>query len=650
MEILSPAGSPEALKAAVLSGADAVYFGASSFNARMNAANFSDDALETAIRYCHERGVACHGVLNTLVTGREMPRALETARTLISAGVDALIVQDVGLAAELKKRSDIPLHASTQMTVHNLDGILFAQQMGFDRVVLSREVSRKELEYMAARSPLELEVFAHGALCMCYSGQCYMSSLIGGRSGNRGECAQPCRLPYQGGYRLSLKDLCLLKHYSELEQMGIASLKIEGRMKSPEYVSAITSAYAAAKRGAPYSPETEEYLAGVFSRSGFTDGYYTDRIGGEMFGTRSETVHRVEIPTKEYPRLGLDVTLRPLADELLCTASCGTYSTEGTLPMSPAKNRATGVEEIRQAFGALGNTPYYLSSFSADLPENVFVPASAVKQLRREMIGRLTQMRLIRFRSWKELDVSCDKGSPCSGRREGYFLHPERIPPEIDLDFIWLPLDAISKHPKTVARLNGRVGFVLPRILREDEKQTVQGYVSAWKKEGVTDALCGNVGCLPFCFSHGLVPHGDFGLNVFNPAAREEFLAKGMKDLTLSFELNAAQLRDLTTQRTGIIVYGRLPFMIFRNCLKKTHGGDETIADRMGKEFLLSCAFGCRNELWNAHPLWLADKPIGQLGFHRFLFTDETSEQIVAILAAYQRGDPPDSGMTRGRF
>ena len=311
MEILSPAGSPEALRAAVLSGADAVYFGASSFNARMNAANFSDDILGEQVRYCHERGVQCHSVLNTLITERELPSALETAKKLISAGVDALIVQDLGLAAELKKRTDLPLHASTQMTVHNLDGVLFAEQMGFDRVVLSREVSRKEMEYMAARSPIELEVFVHGALCMCYSGQCYMSSLIGGRSGNRGECAQPCRLPYKGGYRLSLKDLCLLKYYKELEAMGIVSLKIEGRMKSPEYVSAITAAYAAAKRGEAYSPETEAYLAGVFSRSGFTDGYYTDKIGAGMFGTRSETVQRVEIPVKEYPRLGLDVKISP---------------------------------------------------------------------------------------------------------------------------------------------------------------------------------------------------------------------------------------------------------------------------------------------------------------------------------------------------
>ncbi len=650
MEILSPAGSPEALKAAVLSGADAVYFGASAFNARMNACNFTDDILASQMRYCHERGVACHATLNTLVSQREFPKALETAEKLVAAGVDALIVQDVGLAAALKKRSDVPLHASTQMTVHNLDGILFAQQMGFDRVVLSREVSRKEMEYMAARSPLELEVFGHGALCMCYSGQCYMSSLIGNRSGNRGECAQPCRLPYQGGYRLSLKDLCLLKYYNELDAMGIASLKIEGRMKSPEYVSAMTAAYAGAKRGEVYSPETEAYLAGVFSRSGFTDGYYTDNIGKSMFGTRSETVHSVDIPTKEYPRLGLDVSLRPEGEELLVTARCGSYSAEGVLPLSQARNRATEESEIKTAFGALGNTPYYLNSFLASLPEHSFVPASAVKALRRDLVTRLTEMRCLTGYSWKNLPLTYGAPQSVSGRREGYFLHPDRIPEGVDLDFVWLPLESIQRFPHTVARFAGKVGVVLPRILRGDEKQTVLRSLVAWKEAGVVHALCGNVGHLSLCFEQGLIPHGDFGLNVFNPVTRDALLSAGFADVTLSFELNGAQMRDITTPQTGMIVYGRLPFMIFRNCLKKNHGKDEGITDRKGKEFLLTCAFGCRNEMWNSDKLWLADKDTASLGFQRFLFTDESAEEIGAVLEAYRRGESPTGSVTRGRF
>ena len=649
MEILSPAGSPEALRAAVLSGADAVYFGAPSFNARMNAVNFSSQDLKDGIRYCHERGVRCHGVLNTLVSDREMPAALDTAKELVQAGIDALIVQDVGLCSELKKRTDVPLHASTQMTVHNLDGILFAEQMGFSRVVLSREVSRKELEFLATRSPLELEVFVHGALCMCYSGQCYMSSLIGGRSGNRGECAQPCRLPYKGGYRLSLKDLCLLKYYRELEEMGISSLKIEGRMKSPEYVSAITAAYAAAKRGESYSPEQEEYLAGVFSRSGFTDGYYTDRIGASMFGTRSETVNRVEIPTKEYPRLGLEVSLRPQGESLLCTAVCDSCSAEGLLSLQPAKTRATEAEEIRTAFGALGNTPYYLKSFDLSLPEGSFLPASEVKKLRRDLLERLTEMRCLRSSSWKELSYSVSKPVPTEGRWEGVFSQMAQIP-ENGPDFCWLPLEAVAKNKEKIQSILGKVGFVLPRILREEEKQKAERLVGEWKALGVTDALCGNVGHLPFCFSHGLTGHGDFGLNVYNSAARDRFLSLGLKDVTLSFELKGAQIRDLTTEQTGAIVYGRLPFMIFRNCLKKTHGQPEFLTDRMGKQFLLTCAFGCRNELWNADRLWLGDKPIQNLGFFRFLFTDETKEEVARVLSAYRRGEAPQGAVTRGRF
>ena len=388
----------------------------------------------------------------------------------------------------------------------------------------------------------------------------------------------------------------------------------------------------------------------MFSRNGFTDGYYTDRIGPSMFGTRSETVHRVEIPTKEYPRLGLDVSLVGEKDRIRCTVVSGSYSAEGTLPISPARSRATTEDEIRQAFGALGNTAYYLNSFVADLPKDSFVPASAVKALRRDLVDRLTQMRCLVSHSWKNLPVVYQTATPSVGRREGFFLHPQEIPEDMDLDFVWLPLTAVKDHSETVFRYAHKAGFVLPRILREDEKHPAERLISAWKEMGVIHTLCGNAGHVPFCFSHGLIPHGDFGLNVYNPVTRDEFLKKGLEDVTLSFELNAAQLRDMTTEKTGIIVYGRLPFMIFRNCLKQDHGRDERITDRMGKDFLLTCGFGCRNELWNADRLWLADKPIGNLGFQRFLFTDEDSHQIREILSSYRRTEPPASGMTRGKF
>lgn len=244
MEILAPAGSLPAMKSAVFSGADAVYFGGGDFNARIRAKNFTEEEIASGVRFCRERGVKCYAAMNTLVTDRELPQAMRLASFFAECGVDAFIVQDTGLASLLKRATQIPLHASTQMTVHTLDGILALAEAGFSRVVLSRELSQADLRYILMHAPCEIEVFVHGALCMCYSGQCYMSSLIGNRSGNRGACAQPCRLPYQDGYSLSLKDLCLLKYVKDLEQMGVSSLKIEGRMKSPEYVAAVTKSEA----------------------------------------------------------------------------------------------------------------------------------------------------------------------------------------------------------------------------------------------------------------------------------------------------------------------------------------------------------------------------------------------------------------------
>ena len=292
MQVLSPAGSLPALKAAVYAGADAVYLGALGFNARMNAQNFSESEIREGIRFCHERGVEVHATLHTLVSDRELADALDVAAFFTEAGADAFIVQDVGLAKELMKRTDVPLHGSTQMTVHSLDGVGFLADLGFTRAVLSRELSRRNIEYIAAHAPIETEIFAHGALCMCYSGQCYMSSVIGARSGNRGRCAQPCRLPYQNGYALSLKDMCLLRYTKEIEALGVDCIKLEGRMKSPGYVYAVTRAYADAVRGKEYDPKEEKYLADVFSRDGFTDGYYLEKKGADMFGVRSERPKR----------------------------------------------------------------------------------------------------------------------------------------------------------------------------------------------------------------------------------------------------------------------------------------------------------------------------------------------------------------------
>ena len=301
LEILSPAGSPEGVIAAVQSGADAIYMGFGEHNARRGAKNFTDEEFADSVRYCRVRGCKVYVTLNTLAADRELRRVAALAGRAAELGADAILVQDLGLARVLRSvLPDMPLHASTQMSVHNLDGVYAAAELGMKRVVLARELNMHQIEYICARSPIEIEVFVHGALCFCHSGQCYMSALIGGHSGNRGQCAQTCRMDYSMGGRMdrkpmSLKDNCLLAYVSELERMGVASAKIEGRAKRPEYAAIVTSIYADVVKNRRVPTQADyERLALAFSRQGFTDGYFTGRLGPDMFGVREESPRETE--------------------------------------------------------------------------------------------------------------------------------------------------------------------------------------------------------------------------------------------------------------------------------------------------------------------------------------------------------------------
>jgi collagenase-like PrtC family protease len=295
-ELLAPAGSPEALSAAIRAGADAVYMGASGFNARIGAANFTPESLKYEIARAHEAGVRIYLTLNTLVYDREIGDLLKTAEAAYLAGADALIVADLGVASILRRTfPDFPLHASTQMSGHNLEQAKLLAGLGFERMVIARETSREDLALVCRESPIEIEAFVHGALCVCHSGQCLFSSIVGGRSGNRGLCAQPCRLPYSDakggkGYPLSLKDLSLAPHLPELIEMGVSSLKVEGRMKPPEYVAGVILIWRRLlDEGRGANAEEMRRLAEIFSRQGFTDGYYVGNIGKNMLGIRTES-------------------------------------------------------------------------------------------------------------------------------------------------------------------------------------------------------------------------------------------------------------------------------------------------------------------------------------------------------------------------
>ena len=411
IELLSPAGFMEALRAAVQNGANAVYLGYDAFNARMGARNFSVDELQEAIVYCHVRGVQVHLTLNTLVSDREMARAAEVIRTAAVLGVDAFIVQDLGVVALCREIApEVPIHASTQMSIHSLEGVQQAAELGVSRVVLSRELPREEIAHICRRSPVEIEVFVHGALCMCYSGQCYLSSVIGRRSGNRGQCAQPCRLPYGYGrfepnrYPLSLKDNCLVEYLDDLRRLGVSSLKIEGRMKRPEYVAVVTKAYRTALDGKRVTEEDLRELEAVFSRQGFTQGYYEGKTGADMFGVRQEpeenrelfaaaratyeSGENIRIPIRFYAMIRRDEPAQLAVEDdagHVCKAN-------GPIP-EEAQVRALTEEELAERLGKTGGTPYVCAQVRARIDPGLMLPASAINAMRRDALAILTAQR-----------------------------------------------------------------------------------------------------------------------------------------------------------------------------------------------------------------------------------------------------------------
>ncbi|MDE7172018.1 MAG: U32 family peptidase, partial [Oscillospiraceae bacterium] len=412
MEILSPAGSPEALRAAVCAGADAVYLGFGQFNARRGARNFTRDEFASAVSYCHLRGVKVYLTLNTLASDREMADAVDCAVQASQLGADAVLVQDMGLVRALRQAApDLPLHASTQMTLHSLDGVKQAADLGVTRAVLARELSRRDIAYICEHSPIEIEVFVHGALCMCYSGQCFMSSVIGGRSGNRGMCAQPCRLPYGWGdelisnHPLSLKDMSLAGHLKELRDMGVASAKIEGRMKRPEYVYIVTKVYADALRdGREPTAEELSQLEQAFSRQGFTDGYFMEQKGPDMFGVREEAKHPRElfaqakaayekgegpgVPVKFYAlvRPGEPIQVGVEDDQgHVVTAA-------GSVPEA-ARRRVTTRAEVEGQLTKTGGTPYRVIDVRSLVQDGLAVPLSALNGLRRQVLDDLSRQR-----------------------------------------------------------------------------------------------------------------------------------------------------------------------------------------------------------------------------------------------------------------
>ena len=687
LELLAPAGSMEALYAAVQNGADAVYLGSGTFNARQGAKNFTPQMLTEAVKYCHVRGVAVHLTLNTLVSDREMNDVIALIRNAAASGVDAFIVQDLAVVQLCRQIAPhVPIHGSTQMSIHSLPGVLLCAAMGMTRVVLSRELSRDDIHYITQNSPIEIEVFAHGALCMCYSGQCYLFSAIGGRSGNRGRCAQPCRQSYGYGrwenkHPLSLKDNCLLPYLKELQNMGVASIKLEGRMKRPEYVATVTNVYRRVLDGEPITEEMLSALSAAFSRQGFTDGYYAGKTGQEMFGTREDRYDdakwlasvRATYEAKENPLVGVSMRAVVTEGETSLTVTDPEGRTCRVTGPGAEVARAVALTEdaLRDRLSKTGGTPYYLQDFSANIDKGLTISAASINALRRDALNRLTALRARR-------DI------PALHRPARTAVHPgaKEIPaPVVQVTTkeqitekllklkpaaLYVPLHILAQDPIYCHELGRRVrvAAVLPRIVQDHELERIKRDLRTVKDMGIRDALVGNLGLLMPVREMGFRIRGDYGLNIYNSQAVNLMRELELQSVTLSFEMTMPQIRDVSKAvPCEILVYGRLPLMVTENCLTKGRNGTCTcnlsmgkLVDKTGAEFpIIKDGDQCRSILLNGKKLsWLdRQKDLNRLGLWgiRMYFTTESPREVDHVLDNYLDPMPFDPGAcTRGLY
>lgn len=669
IEILAPAGSLDSIYAAVRCGANAVYVGGSRFSARANATNFTPGELEKAVDYCHLHNVKIYQAVNTLVFDNELSDFLKAAKLSAELGIDAFIVQDVGAAKMLKQAlPDMKLNASTQMSIHTKEGALLAKESGFSRVVLSRELSFKTIKDIAS-ADIEVETFIHGALCMSVSGQCYMSAMIGSRSADRGLCAQACRLPFsaiKGQERsdLSLKDLSGIDFIPELEKAGVTSIKIEGRMKRAEYVAAAVSACRAKADGKEPDIDT---LEAVFSRSGFTDGYLTGKLGDEMFGTRrKEDVvaakdvlpKLAELYHRETKACTADFECTIKSDEqvtLKMSADGETVTVHGDIPQV-AQNRPTDREMIEKQLSKLGDTPYSFGELKADIGEGLIVPASALNALRREAVEKLDEARIKAKRKpqrFVPVELNFPKLlniKPMSFRARLYKAEQlSGVPERFEIAF--LPIDTLLSG---VIKSKVKLGAALPRFVT-DEK-LLEKKLEKLKAFGIDDVLCTNYAHIKLCRGK-FVMHGDFGLNVTNSLTLKKYAEMGLADATASFEMKLTQINQLGDMLPyGFIAYGRLPLMLTRNCpIKQAVGGCKNctggLTDRTGRFFPVKCD-GITSEVLNSDVLVMSDRlNEANCDFATLIFTGETPERVKQVCDCYEKRRKLDTeSITRGLY
>lgn len=675
-EILAPLGGLSDLPAALNTGADAVYLGLSEFSARKNAENFSVEELKITCKECHLRGVRVYAALNTLVYDSETERFAECVKNAAKCGVDGLIIQDLG-AAEIAKRvcPRLPRHASTQMTLNSAAGVNAAQQLGFCRAVIGRELSFEQIKRIAENTAIELEVFVHGALCVCISGQCYMSSIFGGRSGSRGLCAQPCRLDFTCGDRhsvISLKDSSLVPHLKELDDIGIASLKIEGRMKRPEYIACAADACRKSLDGGEYDFER---LSGIFSRGGLTDGYFTGSMK-DMQGTRSredvdnsaKALNGIKALYKaEFPRIRVDIrTVLKAGEPAFACASCGDISAavQGEVPQA-AVNSPLTAESVCSRMSKLGGTQFYAGEVSAETDEGLNLSASALNALRRDLVEQLSAAVLAKntpdykLRELTPPLFAEHESTPMKWRCEVYSAEQLRQAAELPFELIYAPMRLLDGSTSDKDRI-----AVIPPFVLSDCEDEVRERLRQLRAEGFTAGLAHTLGHALLLREEGYKIHGGHRMNIINSYAAGVCGKFGFEDITLSFEGTAAQLAEISSPiPRGIVAYGKLPLMIMRRC--PISGGkpcgrvhlfddagapcEECISDRRGKKMPILCG-GNSVEILNPDLLIMSDRRAALEPFDFAVLKFTVEQEIKPIFDMYLKNGKPAGSLTRGLY
>ena len=683
IEILAPVGNEEMLRAAVFSGADAVYLGFSGFNARTSANNFNADTLKDAVAFCHARGVAVHVALNTTVYGGELP-ALEAAiRAVAASGADAVICQDLAVATLISKIApQLPRHGSTQMSVHSLQGALELKELGFTRVVLARELSMPEVEHITKHCGIETECFVHGALCMCVSGQCYMSAFLGGRSGNRGSCAGPCRLPFEANalpegkpgrlHHLSLKDNSVIDKLDKLQALGVASAKIEGRLRTPEYVAAAVSACLAGREGRAYD---RDLLKNAFSRSGFTSGYLDGKIDGTMFGVRSEadaeqtkkTLPMLrELYRRERSRVPVKMKLEieEGGEKLTVTDADGSKAfAYGDAEPQPARTDPT--ESLHRSLAKTGGTPFAVEDQDITVEMDGgpwFIPGSAVNELRREALDALLKKREV-LRPWPTTEEhvpalplrTLPPHRTLRARFESWEQVPERA---LDgIEYLILPIAQADRVPR---EWRAKTLLELPRVMFGKLEEDTARRIAATQDAGFAGYEVSNIAHLRLC--RGLPMSGSFGLNITNQLAAQFYADNGLGSMLILPEVKDSDISTIAPTHngrpvpTGVLVYGHMPLMITRACpLQNIHDCahcDKTgvLTDRKAKKFPVRCGLGVRT-IYNPVPIYMGDKP-GALtvDYGVAYFTLESREEAAKILEMIRTHAPFEGDFTRGLY